>query len=464
VTQTITVVNSTTTAVSFLPASPTYGTQVTLTATVTHTAGSAAPTGSVSFYDGGSLLGSGTLSGNAASYSLSTLAVGTHSITAVYSGDGNYAGSSSTAMQLIVAAAASALSIAASPTSAVFETPILFTATLTPASSVYVGESIKFYQGTTQIGTGTLNAAGTATFSTSALNVGTDSITAQYAGDTDYSGSVTPTAAQVVISAMPTTVSLTASPATVVAGTAVQLSTVVHPQSGAVIPGGTISYSDSGTSIGQSTLNASGTATFSISSLAVGTHSITASYAATGNFGGSTSTAASVTVTAAPTYSLAVSPTSITVNPGASATAAVTLTPTTGYAQTVALSCGSGLPAYAVCAVAPAAVSFLPSSQTPQGATLTVTVAAAQASLRRDGRGPMLALVFWIPAAVLAFGLRRRRSSLLAVLLVFGLLTSLSGCSSPATTTSIPAGTYTVPLTATDGTTTHSVSISVTIQ
>lgn len=63
-------------------------TPVTFTAAVTSNAET--PTGTVSFYDGTLLLGKEILSGGMASYTTSSLAAGSHSITAVYSGDANY--------------------------------------------------------------------------------------------------------------------------------------------------------------------------------------------------------------------------------------------------------------------------------------------------------------------------------------------------------------------------------------
>jgi hypothetical protein len=64
---------------------------VTFTATLTVPAGApAAPTGSISFYDGITLLGSGTVTAGVATYSMPAPATGIHSITAVYSGDTNY--------------------------------------------------------------------------------------------------------------------------------------------------------------------------------------------------------------------------------------------------------------------------------------------------------------------------------------------------------------------------------------
>jgi hypothetical protein len=50
------------------------------------------PTGNIDFYDDEILLGAGTLnSSGEATFSTSTLPVGIHVITAIYTGDGNYA-------------------------------------------------------------------------------------------------------------------------------------------------------------------------------------------------------------------------------------------------------------------------------------------------------------------------------------------------------------------------------------
>ena len=72
-----------------------YGDSVTFTATIFVDTGSGTPTGSVSFYDGATYLGSGTLSGGVATYSTSILSVGDHTISAVYGGDTNFITSTS---------------------------------------------------------------------------------------------------------------------------------------------------------------------------------------------------------------------------------------------------------------------------------------------------------------------------------------------------------------------------------
>jgi hypothetical protein len=69
---------------------------VTYTATLTTPAAApAAPTGTVSFYDGTTLLGSGTVTAGVATYSMAAQATAIHSITAVYSGDTNYTSATS---------------------------------------------------------------------------------------------------------------------------------------------------------------------------------------------------------------------------------------------------------------------------------------------------------------------------------------------------------------------------------
>src|SRR5262249_57407191 len=91
--------DATSISVSAASASPVYGQSETFTATVT-TLGGAAPTaadGTVSFYDGTTLLGTATLSGSpaTATWTTTALALGPHTITARYSGDNKFVASAS---------------------------------------------------------------------------------------------------------------------------------------------------------------------------------------------------------------------------------------------------------------------------------------------------------------------------------------------------------------------------------
>ncbi len=75
-----------------------FGQAVTFTATVS------AGGGTVTFMDGATSLGTGTLSGGVATLTTSSLAVGNRSITAVYGGDGTHAGSTSSVLHQTVQA------------------------------------------------------------------------------------------------------------------------------------------------------------------------------------------------------------------------------------------------------------------------------------------------------------------------------------------------------------------------
>jgi Big-like domain-containing protein/centrosomal CEP192-like protein/HYDIN/CFA65/VesB family protein len=100
-TETLTAIATTTT----LTASPnpiTQGGQVTLTATVTPASGAASPTGTVSFYNGATLIGTASLSGDSASLHISSLPAGTDLLTATYSGSATFSSSSSSAVSLVV--------------------------------------------------------------------------------------------------------------------------------------------------------------------------------------------------------------------------------------------------------------------------------------------------------------------------------------------------------------------------
>ncbi len=77
-----------------------YGTQVTFTATLS--GGGARPTGTVTFLDGTTTLGAAPLIDGTATYSTTALVIDSHSITAGYGGDGNYAASSSPAVVVSV--------------------------------------------------------------------------------------------------------------------------------------------------------------------------------------------------------------------------------------------------------------------------------------------------------------------------------------------------------------------------
>ncbi len=178
------------------------GQSVTFTATVAAVSpGSGTPTGTVTFDDNGTPLSDGTvtLSSGVASFTTSSLAVGTQSITAVYSGDTNFTISTSSAVSQVVNLASSTTALTSSANPSTSGQSVTFTATVaavSPGSGTPTG-TVNFLDGTTTIGTDiALNSSGVATIATSTLTAGTHSITAVYSGDTNFTtstGSLTQT-------------------------------------------------------------------------------------------------------------------------------------------------------------------------------------------------------------------------------------------------------------------------------
>src|SRR5205814_7346045 len=111
---------ATTTVVASSAPTSVFGQSLTFTATVS-SAAAGTPTGTVTFRDGANTLGTGTLSvvngQDRATFSPGTpLAVGSHTITAVYGGDANFAGSTSAPLTQTVNKAATTTTAGASAT------------------------------------------------------------------------------------------------------------------------------------------------------------------------------------------------------------------------------------------------------------------------------------------------------------------------------------------------------------
>lgn len=173
-----------TTALITSSANPgTYGHAITLTAKVTPSI-SGVPTGTVQFYDGATLIHSGTLSGGVATFATGSLAGGTHSLTVKYLGDSTYEGSTSPAISQVLNPASTAVTLGSTLNPSTHGASVTFTATVTSYVGVPTG-TVKFLDGATTLGTGTLSGGAT-TFATSGLAVGTHSITAVYVGNANF--------------------------------------------------------------------------------------------------------------------------------------------------------------------------------------------------------------------------------------------------------------------------------------
>jgi len=277
----------------------TYGQTVTLSANVQTGSGSG-PTGSITFLDGSSALGTATISNGAAQLAVSTLGAGSHSITAKYSGDPNFSGSTSNVLSETVNQASSSIAVVSSANPAVYGQGVTFTATVQPAAGSTASGTITFLDGTTSLGTATL-ANNSAQLTVSTLALGAHSITAVYGGSANLAGSTSSPLAE-TISQTPTSITFTATPNPATYGQAVTFVATVQPTSGGAVTG-TVTFFDGTTTLATATVTNNGSqhnsATLIAAGLQGGTHTITATYSGDSNYLGSTSTALTETVSPA---------------------------------------------------------------------------------------------------------------------------------------------------------------------
>ena len=195
-------VNAAATIVTLTPsANPSLaGNQVTFTATVSVTApGQGTPLGSVTFLDGSTAMGTAQLSGASASFSTSSLAVGTHSITASYAGSAAFAPSISVAVPQVVSTTGTATTLTSAPNPANLGGNVTLTANVTSSSGTAPQGTVAFLASGVTLGSAAVSGSGVATFNTSSLAAGPSSLTATYTSSNGLSSSTSGAVAQVVL-------------------------------------------------------------------------------------------------------------------------------------------------------------------------------------------------------------------------------------------------------------------------
>ncbi len=281
------------------------GQPVTFTAVVTTNApGTAAPTGTVTFKDGNTTLTTVNLQlmggQYQASYTTSSLALGNHTINAVYNGN-TQVNTGTASLPYTINPVGTNLGLTAAPNPAVVGQQVSFTATVSdvaPGTGTPVG-SVTFKDGNTTLGTVPLNNSNQAIFNTSGLAAGSHNITATYNPSSPNFGTSSNSLTEVVNFASATTLNSSPNPSSF--GQNVTFTITVQPgagQTGAGRPTGTVTLTDTTTSTTLTTINlpaGSGnvvTVTYQTSTLAVGTHAVVAMYnpAAGSNFNASAST------------------------------------------------------------------------------------------------------------------------------------------------------------------------------
>ncbi|MGO8795470.1 MAG: Ig-like domain repeat protein [Candidatus Sulfotelmatobacter sp.] len=351
----VTFLPSTTTLNSLTPTTVTHGQPVSFSVTVAPQSGAGTPTGEISLLSGlsanNSAIGAFGLTGGSFSGSTDLLPGGTYSVKAYYPGDGNYAASDSNAISVTVNKENSSPQVFlvtfdsngnvlnGDATTAPYGSPYILRVNLDNAagqlcSPVETAGATSCPSGTVTLtdngaaldaGTYTLNSYAYFEDSTVQLPGGTNSIKAQYSGDSSFNASASTTA----ISITPAETWIeTVNAGTVYAGQAATLQTQVQTQNSGVAPTGTVTFSVNGSSLagtlslqgiaGSGTLRAALTAVLSnVTFNTAGQITIVASYSGDSNYAPATSST-NVTVMGHATNTLNVS--MLNPQPGASVT------------------------------------------------------------------------------------------------------------------------------------------------
>ncbi len=284
------------------------GQPITFTATVSVAApGSGTPTGSVAFFDGGVAIsgcGAATLSNaGIVTCPVTYTSAGSHTITAVFGGGGNFATSTSSALTQKVNQAGTTTTLSSSANPSVVGQPITFTATVSvaaPGSGTPTG-SVAFFDGGVAIsgcGAATLSNAGIATCPVTYTSAGSHTITAVFGGGGNFATSTSSALTQKVNQAGTTTsLKLSTSVATYGSEQSVTFTSTVSPQLSGT-PSGKITIESGSTALCTITLPSSTCTSTTSSALAasVSPYSITAVYGGDSNFTGSSSASVALQV------------------------------------------------------------------------------------------------------------------------------------------------------------------------
>jgi hypothetical protein len=218
---------------------------------------------------------------------------GSHSVTVQYAGNTNYVGSTSNTVVLTAIKEDPLVVLSDAPAgTSVYGGSVALTATLSDQDNdddwIPTG-TVQFYDGTTLVGTGTLNSSGQATITlvgATSLGAGTHSLAVVYSGDDDFNSGTSSAITHTVTKAdsasvVTTTVSSSVNPS--VYGDAITLSFNVVSSVG-VQPTGSLSVVDGATTLGTVTLDGSGNGTLAVPLFTAGSHSVVATYSGDSNY------------------------------------------------------------------------------------------------------------------------------------------------------------------------------------
>jgi hypothetical protein len=430
-------------------------------------------TGTVTFSNGTTPLGSATIVNGVATLTVPSLPLGVDSITAATSGDANNNPAMSPPTLVTVGKTATAITLTSSANPSAVSQLITFSATVHPGATGLV----TFLDGSTTLGTGVVNNSGVATFSTSALTIGSHPITASYGGDSSYSPSISLVLVQ-VISKIPTVITITESTPAQLIQTGITFTANVTASSPNAT--GTVTFLDGTTILGTATLSPNGGVAVSLStnanaalitsSLTMGSHQIIAVYSGDTSFAPSTSVPANDIVEDFTNTNSG--PASQNVFPGSTTSYNFSLAPVsaTTFLNNVTLTV-AGLPPGSTYTMTPSGIA------TGSGVTGVVLNVQTSSSLRAENHPlrdapntrnelPIAAGMLGIVGLGAIRKLRKKmpRTLMLALLALGSLLpiAALSGCAGGYFT--LTPTTYTVTVTGVEGPVQHAATATLVVQ
>jgi Pro-kumamolisin, activation domain/Bacterial Ig-like domain (group 3) len=356
-----------------------YGSPVYLRADVSGNSGNGVPTGTVTFKDNGAAItGIAALTLNSQGNVLPTtptftFTAGTHPITGAYSGDPSFNASTSPAASFTITQVQTATSLAVSPTSPLGgPLNMIVNLTGTNCGNPPTG-TVTFFSGSTQLGTPQIGQTATTPsdcsynaqviFTTSALPLGLNTVTAKYNGDTNYAANTSsPSTVDVQI---PTAATIASSNLSVQHGTNVTFTAVVTPtKTGGPGPTGTVQFVSFQGQMGSPVPLTNGQAQISTSTLPGGVQQITATYSGDTDYASSSDSLLQTVLVFPTTTSVTTSNAAITQGASVTLTAQVTSTHSGAPGLTGTVQFSSAITAQG--------------SDNPLGAAVTVTNGQAQ--------------------------------------------------------------------------------------
>jgi hypothetical protein len=422
----------------------------TLTAAAQSPAG--VPTGPVTFYEDGNVIGMLPLdSTGTATLTPTRPAGGVHAFVATYPGKGVFTPAVSVKFDVLFRTLTTTLTLTSSANPSFLNAPVTFTADLQLSDNAAPGLITL-----TDTSTGTFLIAltpgptGTISFTTSSLMLGTHVITATYAGDTIHPAASVSVTQQVILNTNETVLTLTSSANPSALNAAVTFTATVGTNVG-VIPAGSVNFTYAGSVIGSQALNGSSTVSVTTSSLPGGDDTVSATYVPSGTLeSSSASIVQHVIVPSGFTFTSSVS--SLSIETEHHKSLQLQVNSIGSWTGTVSFSCQTPLPPVVTCEFGRSSVT-LPANGSA-GSTLTLDTDAVldfkselrDGPLQRNLEKLMIAALF----PLLWFGVRRggTRRKLTCLVTLLGALAVLSGCGDkyPAHT---PPGAYTVVVSAT---------------